>query len=111
MNTAVRTLSRGTLLSVRWVNAVSFKLQWVVVALLFSVLFSALFLVYIKDVNRRLTSDLQTLTNIQNNLDIQWSKLLLEESAFSSSARIVRVAALKLDMEIPASKSLLPIDD
>jgi cell division protein FtsL len=109
MNVAVKAINQTTLLSNRFAVALFAKTQLVIIALIFAVLVSALGVVYVKDNNRRLLSELQTLQNLRSNLHIRWSQLLLEEGAWTAAARVQKIAGQKLNMILPVAKSIILI--
>lgn len=63
--------------------------------------FSALSLVYVKDLNRRLFIDYQNLQAQQGQTYTKWGKLLLEQSTWATQSRIQTIAENKLDMQLP----------
>lgn len=74
----------------------------VVITLLFSmVLGSAILLIYSTHQSRKLFVELQQLRYEIDALNTEWSKLQLEQSAFSGHGRIERVARNRLSMVVP----------
>jgi len=71
------------------------------------VMFSALAVVYMADVNRRLFIDLQTAQATEMQLHTEWGKLLLEQSTWSTQARIQSIAVQNLGMEVPATDKVV----
>ncbi len=67
---------------------------------------TAFALVYVKDLNRRLFVQLQQLEQVGNEQSMQWSRLLLEKSAWSSPARIQNMAQKTLGMILPKPKDI-----
>lgn len=51
---------------------------------------------------RQQFAELERLRVTQRALEVRWSKLLLEESAFSSPARVERIARNELQMVLPS---------
>lgn len=51
---------------------------------------------------RQQFAELERLRVTQRALEVRWSKLLLEESAFSSPARVERIARNELEMVLPS---------
>ena len=76
-----------------------------VMLLVLSILFSAFAVVYVKDLNRRLFMGYQDLKQNYNELTVNYGKLLLEESALSTQARIQQIAELRQGMELPSAKN------
>lgn len=106
MNAATRVLTHNELVIRR--ETLTFvwpELQ--VLVMLFLVLVSALAVVYAKDLNRRSFIDYQQLQRQGEQLQISNNNLLLEQSAWSAQARVRRVAEQQLDMQVPASNSVV----
>lgn len=68
-----------------------------------AVLIMAVSVVYMKDLNRRLFINYQDVQQTSMDLNTTHSKLLLEGSALSAQARVQRVAAEQLSMQIPTT--------
>jgi len=82
--------------------------QWrLCVALLWlAVLASSLGVVYGKQQARNRFSELQKLTNVRDELDIEWGQLQLEQSTWGTHGRVERVARDDLRMVIPQASEL-----
>lgn len=63
----------------------------------------ACLVVYVKDLNRRMLIQNQKLMQDHHHLTARWGRLLLEQSAWSTQARIQKVAQNQLAMQLPAS--------
>ena len=109
MNTAVRVVSTNTNIFSRPIFVLP-TLEVRVLALLFGVLFSALALIYVKDLGRRLFIDYQDLKQSSQVLNMQCDRLMLEESAFASPLRIEEIASQKLAMKLPAQEDMVLIE-
>lgn len=72
-------------------------------------LVSAFSVIYLKDLSRRLFMQYQQMQQMQQHDEIEWSKLLLEEGARSTQARIQDVANKQLGMIVPAEKQIIMI--
>ncbi|MGB0892910.1 MAG: cell division protein FtsL [Parashewanella sp.] len=68
------------------------------------VFFSAVTVVYISHVSRKLTSNWDQLLQNRDQLDIEWRNLLLEEQAQTEHSRIIRIATKELNMKRPLPK-------
>ncbi len=80
----------------------------VVVTLLFVlVLVSALMLIVSKHQSRKLFVELQQLNYQIDELNTEWGRLQLEQSAFSDHGRIERIARTKLSMVMPPSDEVI----
>lgn len=73
----------------------------VVALLLLVVLLSAFAVVDARHENRVLFAQLQQLRQQRDALNVEWGQLLLEQSTWSTHARIEQVATQKLDMTLP----------
>lgn len=109
MNTIVRALPQQRFATRAQSKALVWKQKFYLALLITIVLFSAFTVVYVKDVYRRLFIDYQTLQNSQNEIYVEWGKLLLEQSTWSTQARVQSVAQQHLDMEAPEAKAVVMV--
>lgn len=80
-----------------------------ILVLVFLLLVSALGVVYVKDLNRRLFIVQHKLQLKSEQLQADNNKLLLEQSAWAAQARVQRVAQQQLQMLIPLSSDVVVI--
>lgn len=92
-------------------TALSLKQQCVLGMCVALLLFSAFSVVYLKDLSRRLFMQYQNAQQVQQQNDMEWSKLLLEEGTWSTQARIQRLAKSQLQMVTPTSKQIVIITE
>lgn len=86
------------------------RLTWSLVALLvMAVMGSAMGVIYSKHQTRKLFVELQALHKQIDELDIEWGRLQLEQSAWSSHGRIEKTARTKLKMKLPEAGEILYI--
>lgn len=78
----------------------------IVVSLL---LVTAFAVVYTKDINRRLFIHYQEQQAMQQTYNVQWGKLLLEQSAWSTQSRIQNIAENQLSMVMPNSRDVVMV--
>jgi cell division protein FtsL len=78
-----------------------FTTLFVLPLLWLAVLASGAAAIYCKHVSRTLFVELETLTQERDRLQIEWGKLQLEQSAWSTHGFIERVASSRLDLTIP----------
>jgi cell division protein FtsL len=106
MTTATRALSQG-----KYIGKVDeqpllhegmFNLRMTALVLTIAVVLSAFAVVYVKDLNRRLFIQSQGLQMANNKLQVEWGKLLLEQSTWSSQARVQQLAQERLNMKVPS---------
>jgi cell division protein FtsL len=76
-----------------------------VAMLLVAVLSSALGVVYSTHQSRKLFIELQSLQAQRDKLDMEWGRLQLEQSTWSTHGRIERIAHERLDMQLPEPDS------
>lgn len=73
------------------------------------VLISALGLVYIKDLNRKLVNDVEQLEHGREKLQSEWGQLLLEEGTLATQARIQQIATGELNMHRPEQRQIIVV--
>ncbi|MSP53541.1 MAG: cell division protein FtsL [Gammaproteobacteria bacterium] len=74
-----------------------------------AVFLSCIAVVYVKDINRRLSVQSQMITAQEGMLKVEGDKLLLEQSAWSMQARIERIATTDLNMQLPSSNAVVMV--
>src|SRR5437879_1777612 len=79
-------------------DAVSLKNQFFVSTLIVLLIVSAFSVIYLKDLSRRLFIRYQNLQQVQQHDEVEWSKLLLEEGAWSTQSRVQDIATTQLNM-------------
>lgn len=109
MNAAARALAQGVFSTENVKTMVLSRQSMSLALLIMLVLVSAFAVVYVKDLNRRLVSDLQSVQQARDNLQIEWGQLLLEENTWSTQARVQQIAQQKQDMVVPATKTITVI--
>ncbi|EPC03844.1 hypothetical protein L861_00685 [Litchfieldella anticariensis FP35 = DSM 16096] len=93
---------RSFILTSDWHFGARSKWRLLVVAVLvLLVLASAMAVITASHLTREQYARLQRLEREQNQLQTEWGQLLLEESAWSSPARIERLATERLEMRVP----------
>lgn len=111
MNTAARLVNQGVL-SRSWVISVLLKRsQLPLLAMVISVLLSALSVIYMTNTTRSLNATIQQTLAERERLHVQWGQLLLEKSTWIMQARIQNLAEGKFNMQIPDSKSVVVINE
>ena len=76
----------------------------VCLALLGCVVLTALSIIYVKDYSRRSFSELQGLQQARDEAQVIWGQLLLEQSTWTTQARIQNLATHRLNMNFPTAK-------
>ena len=77
------------------------------VLLLPMVIMSALVVVYVKYQERVLFTELQKEIYHQDKLEVEWSRLQLEQHTWSSSSRIEKLAKQKLGLQAPTTEQIV----
>lgn len=75
----------------------------VLFALLLAVLVSALSVVAMQHKTRKLFIELQKEKDIAHQMEVEWGQLQLEQSTWAMSARVEKISAAKLQMQLPQS--------
>ncbi|OGT53851.1 MAG: cell division protein FtsL [Gammaproteobacteria bacterium RIFCSPHIGHO2_12_FULL_42_13] len=88
-------------------TTVPFRQQLYIGAFIILLLISAFSVIYLKDLSRRLFIQYQQLQQTQQQLETDWSKLLLEEGAWSTQQRVQTIATSKLNMAVPERKQVI----
>lgn len=110
MNTIVRTLPQSaTQIYPRQHSSIPSKPSFGTLLLAIIVLASALAVVYMTDLNRRVFMQLQTMQNTRIQLELDWGKLLLEQSTWSTQSRIQSLAQEQLGMVSPATNNVVMV--
>lgn len=106
MNAATRVIAHGEVIARHEPIEIHVS-ESKILLMLFVVLISALAFIYVKDLNRQLFIDYQQLQSQTEQLQTDSNKLLLEQSAWSSQARVQQIAEQQMDMLIPATKDVV----
>ena len=75
--------------------------------LLLAVFITALRVVVSQNQARVLFVEIQELEKERNQLNEDWTRLLLEQSTWATDARVEEIARTKLDMQTPDNSSLI----
>ena len=84
----------------------SFKGLIVTSMLLLLILLSAIGVVYSSHLSRQLFAEQAVLQDKNDQLQLEWAQLLLEQSAWSTPSRIENIASDHLEMNIPKTKDI-----
>jgi cell division protein FtsL len=86
--------------------------QPVLLALVFAVVcvVSGMALIYTKHESRKLFVELERLTAVRDELNIEWGQLQIEQSTWATHARIERVATEKLALSRPLTSEIFVIE-
>jgi len=83
--------------------------QLVLVALVGATVVSALSVVYVKHQNRKAIAELAALRTERDVLEVEWDRLLLEQSAWATPPRIEQLARDQLGMVLPEPERILVV--
>jgi len=70
------------------------------------VMSTAIACVYSKHQSRKLFIELQTLTNERDSLEVDWGRLQIEQSTWSTHARVEKLAREKMKMRTPQTSDI-----
>lgn len=73
------------------------------------VLGSAIAVIYVSHLNRRLFNEYQMLVQDRDRMEVEWGQLLLEQSALAAHARIERIAIKRLGMRAPKLNEIVMV--
>ncbi len=111
MNTAARALAHGSFSRENLFSRFFEQQSMTFILLVTLVLTSAFAVIYVKDMNRRLFVELQTLQSSRDRLHEEWGQLLLEQSTWATQSRIQHVAQDRLDMVMPSSQDIKIVEE
>ena len=83
-------------------------LFWLLVASLF---ISSLEVVVARHEARKMFVEIQSLEKVQDELNEEWGRLLLEQSTWATDVRIETIARSRLGMKTPAPHYLMVMDN
>ena len=75
--------------------------------LIIAVMISALTVVYTKHQSRKLFISLQSHISERDQLDVEWGRLMLEQSTWVTPGRIEEIARKRLGMRLPEAKKII----
>lgn len=75
--------------------------------LLILLILSSVAVVYVTHENRRLVGALQNMLSYQQQLQVEWGQLMLEQSTWAAHGRIESLANKKLHMELPSAQDVV----
>jgi cell division protein FtsL len=81
-------------------------LPWILPLLWFAVLGSAVQVIYARHMARTEFVRLEQLDSQRDSLEMEWGRLQLEQSYWSSNAFVERVANSKLQMSLPQTRDV-----
>jgi len=106
MNAAAKALHHANFLSRETFSDLRLGRIAPIVFLTITFLLTAFALIYVKDLHRHYFSEMQTVMKVHDDLNVERGQLLLEQSTWTTQARIQNVAQQELGMEIPKAKEI-----
>ena len=83
----------------------------IAMVLLMLVMGSSIGVIYSRHESRKLFAELQQINREIDELNIDWGRLQLEQSAWSSHGRIEKIARKRLDMRLPVAGEVVYIKE
>lgn len=81
--------------------------SWGTKCLIGLLILSAFAVVYLKDLNRRTYIQYQDMAHANQQAQVDWGKLLLEQSTWAAQANVQQVASERLHMYAPNAKDIV----
>ena len=81
--------------------------RWRISLLVLLVTGSAMGVCYTVHCNRQSFNELQKTYRLHNDIEVQWSQLLIQYNTLTSYARIEKLAEQKLNMLVPEQKNIV----
>jgi len=72
-----------------------------ILVLAVAVMASAIASVYAKHESRKLFTELQSLSTERDEMEVEWGKLQIEQSTWSTYGRVEQLAREQMDMRVP----------
>lgn len=85
------------------------KQLFAIVVLGIAVLLTSISVVHAKYTSRKYFVEMQKLRLQQDQLDVEWGRLQLEQSTWATAHRVERIARKKLNMHIPSADEVMVI--
>jgi cell division protein FtsL len=111
MNSAAKMFNQGVISRSWVVSVILSRTHFMTVALVLTILTSALAIVYVTNASRSFNANVQQVLAQREQLHIQWGQLLLEKSSWVTQARVQQTAEHDFGMAIPTKKSVVIINE
>ena len=82
------------------------RIGLIIVALFIAVMASAIAGVYAKHESRKLFTELQKLSNERDQMEVDWGRLQIEQSTWSTYGRVEQLAREQMRMQTPSPESI-----
>lgn len=109
MNAAVKAVSVNDFSMGRMSRLMVSKNSLVLMVLLFLAMASAVAVIYFRGLARELTSQYESLQQENQELTLKHGQLMLEDTAWSTQARIQALAQSELNMTLPEEKGIVMV--
>jgi cell division protein FtsL len=80
---------------------------WLIGLLGLAVFSTAVAVVHVKHVSRKLFVELQGLERERDALNVEWGQLQIEQSTWATHARIESLARGRLDLQVPSADAIV----
>lgn len=107
MNAAARALTQSSFMTVSGRSLTLSSQMFGVILLIVAVLASALSVVYVKNLNRQLFSELHMLKQTREELRIESGRLALEQNTWAASGRVQALAQQQSSMVVPTPSNIV----
>jgi len=104
MNAAARIIHQSNVFNGQFSDIRLSRYAYWQIALLVSVLISALAVIYVTNMHRLTLSQLQIAEQKAHQLQLRWGQLLLEQASLATPARVQQLATEKLGMVLPINR-------
>ncbi len=85
------------------------RVGWMLPVVWLAVIMSAISVVYVSHLCRELYSELSSLEQEANALQVEWGRYLLEQSSWASLSRVEQLAESRLDMRVPRAEEIVVV--
>jgi cell division protein FtsL len=112
MNSAARALTQGIVVATSPAHIRAFVLSrqtMMTLALLISIVISALSVITLSDSNRKMVGELASLQQDRNHIQTQYGQLLLEKNTWVAPSRVERAAKQNDNLVFPNSQQVVYI--
>lgn len=105
MNAAAKVINQSNFFHGEWANMRFSMPMFFQIGLLFTILITALSVVYTTNMHRLAFSELERAEDQAHQLELQWGQLLLEKASYVTPSRVEKEATAKLEMVLPNEKN------
>jgi cell division protein FtsL len=111
MNTAAKAITQSSREHDAFFAGLVTREHVTLLLLALAVFISSFAVIYTKNCQRNLYIQSQSFSAAANQMQTNWGKLLLEQSAWSQQSRIESIATQKLDMVLPKPRAIVMVQE